>query len=90
MLPSVNAMIVQVIEPGFRGRAFGLNQAASQLATMAGPIIGGLLGAVIPIRWVFVINGVMLLVAAILVKTRKLEAQIAAARPAEQPTTMQG
>lgn len=83
VLPSVNAMIVQVIEPGFRGRAFGLNQAASQLATMAGPIIGGLLGAFIQIRWVFVINGVMLLVAAVLVKTRKLDAQIAAARSAE-------
>ncbi|KAA1183327.1 MFS transporter [Paenibacillus sp. VTT E-133280] len=83
VLPSVNAMIVQVIEPGFRGRAFGLNQAASQLATMAGPIIGGLLGAFIQIRWVFVINGVMLLVAAVLVKTRKLDSQIAAARSAE-------
>jgi DHA1 family multidrug resistance protein-like MFS transporter len=74
VLPSVNAMIVQVIEPGFRGRAFGLNQAATQLATMAGPIIGGLLGGFIPIRWVFVINGVMLLAAAVLVKTRKLAA----------------
>ncbi|AIQ22211.1 MFS transporter [Paenibacillus sp. FSL H7-0737] len=83
VLPSVNAMIVQVIEPGFRGRAFGLNQAASQLATMAGPIIGGLLGAFIQIRWVFVINGVMLLVAAVLVKTRKLDSQIAAARSVE-------
>jgi MFS family permease len=83
VLPSVNAMIVQVIEPGFRGRAFGLNQAASQLATMAGPIIGGLLGAFIPIRWVFVINGMLLLVAAVLVKVRKLDAQIAEARPAE-------
>ncbi|MNC54609.1 Major Facilitator Superfamily protein [compost metagenome] len=71
-------MIVQVIDPGFRGRAFGLNQAATQLATMAGPIIGGLLGAFIPIRWVFVINGVMLLVAAVLVKTRKLEAKVEA------------
>lgn len=90
VLPSVNAMIVQVIEPGFRGRAFGLNQAASQLATMAGPIIGGLLGAFIPIKWVFVINGLMLLVAAILVKFNRLDAQIAAARPAEQQATLQG
>lgn len=81
-------MIVQTIEPGFRGRAFGLNQAASQLATMAGPIIGGLLGAFIPIRWVFVINGVMLLVAAVLVKTRKLEAKVIAARHSGEPAAM--
>ncbi|WP_410513672.1 MFS transporter [Paenibacillus sp. BR2-3] len=83
VLPSVNAMIVQVIEPGFRGRAFGLNQAASQLATMAGPIIGGLLGAFMPIRWVFVINGILLLAAAVLVKLRKLESQISAVRAVE-------
>ncbi|MNL34857.1 Major Facilitator Superfamily protein [compost metagenome] len=78
-------MIVQVIDPGFRGRAFGLNQAATQLATMAGPIIGGLLGAFIPIRWVFVINGAMLLVAAVLVKTRKLEAKVEAVEAAHAP-----
>lgn len=89
VLPSVNAMIVQTIEPGFRGRAFGLNQAASQLATMAGPIIGGLLGAFFPIRWVFVINGVMLLVAALLVKTRKLEAKVIAARSVSDTSVMQ-
>ncbi|WP_150265311.1 MFS transporter [Paenibacillus tepidiphilus] len=80
VLPSVNAMIVQSIDPGFRGRAFGLNQAATQLATMAGPIIGGLLGGLIPIRWVFVVNGVLLLVAAVLVKTRRLEAKVEAIR----------
>ncbi|GGF83628.1 MFS transporter [Paenibacillus albidus] len=82
VLPSVNAMIVQVIEPGFRGRAFGLNQAASQLATMAGPIVGGLLGAFLPIRWVFVVNGLLLLGAALLVKTRKLDKQITATHEA--------
>jgi len=83
VLPSVNAMIVQVTEPGFRGRAFGLNQAASQLATMAGPIIGGLLGGFMPIRWVFIINGFMLLAAAVLVKIRKLESKVSAVRAVE-------
>ncbi|NUU63465.1 MFS transporter [Paenibacillus agri] len=76
VLPSINAMIVQVTESSFRGRAFGLNQSASQLATMAGPIVGGLLGGLIPIRWVFVINGLMLLGAALLVKSRRLEARL--------------
>ncbi|WP_151733182.1 MFS transporter [Paenibacillus tengchongensis] len=80
VLPSVNAMIVQAIDPGFRGRAFGLNQAATQLATMAGPIIGGALGGLIPIRWVFVVNGILLLLAAVLVKTRRLEAKVEAIR----------
>ncbi|MFF2911908.1 MFS transporter [Paenibacillus sp. NPDC057934] len=80
VLPSINAMIVQVTESSFRGRAFGLNQSASQLATMAGPIVGGLLGGLIPIRWVFVINGLMLLGAAVLVKSRRLEAKLSEVR----------
>ncbi|MFE4713102.1 MULTISPECIES: MFS transporter [unclassified Paenibacillus] len=80
VLPSINAMIVQVTESSFRGRAFGLNQSASQLATMAGPIVGGLLGGLIPIRWVFVINGLMLLGAALLVKSRRLEARLSEVR----------
>lgn len=78
VLPSINALIVQVTEPGFRGRAFSLNQSVSQLATMAGPILGGLLGAILPIRWVFVVNGLMLLAAALTVKTRRIEAQVSA------------
>jgi DHA1 family multidrug resistance protein-like MFS transporter len=89
VLPSINAMIVQVTEPSFRGRAFGLNQSASQLATMAGPIMGGLLGGLIPIRWVFVLNGLMLLAAALLVKTRKLESRLSAAHPAEHAASAQ-
>ncbi|SEU00662.1 MFS transporter [Paenibacillus sp. NFR01] len=76
VIPSVNAMIVKTIEPGFRGRAFGLNQSASQLATMAGPIIGGLLGGMMPIRGVFVINGLLLLVSAVLVKLSRLKSKL--------------
>ncbi|UVI28878.1 MFS transporter [Paenibacillus spongiae] len=71
--PSINAMIVQVTDPSFRGRAFSLNQSGTQLATMLGPIIGGVLGGWIPIRWVFIINGSMLLIAAMLLKKQRLE-----------------
>ncbi|CAM2975014.1 MFS transporter [Paenibacillus sediminis] len=70
--PSINAMIVRVTDASFRGRAFSLNQSSAQLATMAGPIIGGILGGIIPIRWVFVINGLMLVISALLVKTSGL------------------
>ncbi|MBP3966439.1 MULTISPECIES: MFS transporter [Paenibacillus] len=66
--PSINAMIVQHTESEFRGRAFSLNQSASQLATMAGPIIGGVLGGMMPIHYIFVINGSLLLLSAFLFK----------------------
>lgn len=80
VLPSINAMIVQVTERDFRGRAFSLNQSASQLATMAGPILGGMLGYLLPIRWVFIINGIMLLLAAVLLysKARAMEPRVQA------------
>ncbi|MCQ6559503.1 MFS transporter [Paenibacillus mendelii] len=71
--PSINAMIVKVTEPAFRGRAFSLNQSGTQLATMLGPMIGGVLGGWIPIRWVFIINGSMLIIAALLLKKQRLE-----------------
>ncbi len=73
VFPSINAMIVQTTEPEFRGRAFSLNQSAAQLATMAGPILGGLLGGWMPIRWIFVINGSSLVLSALLFRTKKLQ-----------------
>ncbi|MFD1956987.1 MFS transporter [Paenibacillus thailandensis] len=63
--PAINASIVKVTDSSFRGRAFSLNQSANQLATMVGPIVGGALGGWLPIRWIFVLNGIMLAGAAL-------------------------
>jgi DHA1 family multidrug resistance protein-like MFS transporter len=72
--PSLNAMIVKVTDADFRGRAFSLNQSATQLATMMGPMIGGVLAGWIPIRWVFIINGTMLMiVAGLMFRMRHME-----------------
>jgi MFS family permease len=76
--PSINAMIVKVTDPDFRGRAFSLNQSANQLGTMIGPMLGGVLGGIIPIRVVFILNGLALLVVAFLIISKKLE------KPAEK------
>ncbi|RED52566.1 MFS transporter [Cohnella lupini] len=64
--PALNAMIVKVTEADFRGRAFSLNQSATQLATMLGPMLGGVLGGWIPIRWMFIANGLLLILSALL------------------------
>ncbi len=69
--PSINAMIVKVTDPEFRGRAFSLNQSSTQIATMLGPVLGGVMGGLIPIRIVFIINGIALLATAILIRYRK-------------------
>ncbi|MEJ8545110.1 MFS transporter [Brevibacillus borstelensis] len=68
--PSLNALIVKVTDPEFRGRAFSLNQSSTQLANMIGPVLGGFLGGWIPIRTVFIINGLALLIIAALMKTK--------------------
>ncbi|SEC54612.1 MFS transporter [Paenibacillus sp. GP183] len=68
--PALSALIVKYTEPSFRGRAFSLNQSATQLGTMGGPIIGGFLGGWIGIPLVFVINGLMLVGLAFIYKLR--------------------
>ncbi|WP_179218428.1 MFS transporter [Saccharibacillus sp. O23] len=73
VFPAVNAMIVQVTKPEFRGRAFSLNQSATQIGTMAGPLIGGVLGAVMPIHWIFVVNGIALLICAFIAHYKKID-----------------
>lgn len=58
--PAINASIVKATDSSFRGRAFSLNQSANQLSMMVGPVAGGWLGGMLPIPWIFVINGLML------------------------------
>lgn len=71
--PAINALIVKVIELDFRGRAFGLNQSAIQFANMLGPILGGFLGGIVPIRVIFIMNGAALLLTALYVKSKGLD-----------------
>ncbi|TMV51349.1 multidrug efflux MFS transporter [Paenibacillus mesophilus] len=70
--PSLNALIVKSTAPEFRGRAFSLNQSANQLGNMAGPIAGGALGGWISIPVVFVLNGILLIIASATVKLQTM------------------
>jgi MFS transporter, DHA1 family, multidrug resistance protein len=63
--PSINALIVESTPSAFRGRAFGLNQSANQIGTMAGPIAGGAIGSWLSIPIVFILNGLALIFTAI-------------------------
>jgi DHA1 family multidrug resistance protein-like MFS transporter len=71
IFPALNASIAKNTDPGFRGRAFSLNQMANQLGLMLGPAIGGFLATQISIPIVFLINGILLFIVAILLKTPK-------------------
>ncbi|TNJ67388.1 multidrug efflux MFS transporter [Paenibacillus hemerocallicola] len=71
--PSLNALIVKATSPEFRGRAFSLNQSANQLGNMAGPIVGGALGGWISIPVVFVLNGMLLIIASTTIKLQTMK-----------------
>ncbi|WP_066062965.1 MFS transporter [Neobacillus soli] len=61
--PALNGLVVKSTPDDFRGRAFSLNQTANQIGGMTGPMIGGFLGGIFPIQSVFIVTGVLLLVA---------------------------
>ncbi|WP_409300072.1 MFS transporter [Peribacillus sp. SCS-155] len=63
VFPAINGLVVKSTPDDFRGRAFSLNQTANQLGGMIGPIIGGVLGGIFPAQIVFIITGVLLLIA---------------------------
>ena len=64
-LPNINATLVEVTPQDVRGRAFGLTTSAQQFGGVAGPLLGGLLGGFVPIKFVLVFTGVVLLLAAL-------------------------
>jgi len=68
--PALSSLIVKYTDPGFRGRAFSLNQSANQVGMMIGPIMGGFLGGWFGIPMVFLINGAALISVAFLYKLR--------------------
>lgn len=76
--PAINGLVVQATEPGFRGRAFGLNQSAGQVGTMIGPLVGGALGGAVGVHSVFWVTGALLLIAAVASRLRPARAYTAA------------
>lgn len=70
VFPALNALIVKVTEPEFRGRAFSLNQSANQLGNMVGPMSGGVLAGWISIPFVFVLNGLLLVITATMLRLK--------------------
>jgi DHA1 family multidrug resistance protein-like MFS transporter len=63
IFPALNGLVVQSTPEDFRGRAFSLNQTSSQIGGMIGPIIGGFLGGIVPIQGLFMVTGILLLIA---------------------------
>ncbi|MFC0333835.1 MFS transporter [Paenibacillus sepulcri] len=60
VIPALNGMLVRNTPSDFRGRAFGLNNTASQVGNMIGPGIGGAIGAAFTTHVIFAATGALL------------------------------
>ncbi len=57
IIPTFNSFITGLIPVAARGRAFGLTSSAYSLGNAFGPFIGGLIGATLDFRTVFIFSG---------------------------------
>ncbi|GAB4331874.1 MAG: multidrug efflux MFS transporter [Dehalococcoidia bacterium] len=63
MVPGTNALIAAAVPDGKHGSAFGLAASMQSMALLTGPMAGGFTGSLIGIDWVYVVIGLLLVVA---------------------------
>ncbi|SEC82559.1 MFS transporter [Paenibacillus sp. GP183] len=66
VVPCLNGLVVRFTTSDFRGRAFSLNQTATQTGNMIGPIIGGMIGSAWSIHSIFWVTGIILIFSIVL------------------------
>lgn len=71
--PSINALLAKNTEAAYRGRIFGMMFSAQQIGSMAGPLLGGLIGTYIGLKSVFLFAGFLLAGISVLLKLRPVE-----------------
>lgn len=65
VLPSANAVVAHLTPAHRRGAVFGFTAAATSAGGFIGPLTGAAVAAAVDIRWVFLLNGLMMLAAAL-------------------------
>ena len=79
IMPAIVALVASNFGPAQRPRAFGLVMSAGAMAVAAGPLIGGLMTTYLSWRWVFA--GEVVMVAGILLLTRRMADSVPTKRP---------
>lgn len=73
--PGVAALLATRVPKDLRGRAFGLNQAASSAGAIIGPLLGGVIGSFVDPRGVFLLAGLFCLAGFVWIR-RVVEPQV--------------
>ncbi|HVV95316.1 MAG TPA: MFS transporter [Hyphomicrobiales bacterium] len=60
ILPTANALVGRMVPRAERGAVYGLTASASFLGNSLGPLTGGVVGATIGLRWVFLVTAALL------------------------------
>jgi MFS family permease len=55
--PSSAALIATQIDPGFRGRAYAMQQTSRTLGLFVAPVISGTIGNYFGLNWIFIVFG---------------------------------
>ncbi|MDP3064252.1 MAG: MFS transporter [Chloroflexota bacterium] len=85
MMSTVTGLLAEAVPREKQGQAFGASQSAFSLAFGLGPLAGGALATVIGLRLVFLANGLVMFVVA-LVTWRTISVRRADALPVPQPS----
>jgi MFS family permease len=65
VIPTINTIVQRSTSEKDRGGIYGIFQSALLLGNMAGPLIGGFLSASLGLRWIFLINALIFILATI-------------------------
>ena len=61
VMPALSASLASITPNHQQGQAFGYMFAATQFGAMTGPLVGGVVAAILPMHFVYVVSGCMLL-----------------------------
>jgi DHA1 family multidrug resistance protein-like MFS transporter len=65
VIPTINTIVQRSTAEKDRGGIYGIFQSALLVGNMAGPLIGGFLSASLGLRWIFLINAAIFILATI-------------------------
>jgi MFS family permease len=68
--PNTAGLVATNVEVDFQGRAFAIQQSSRNFGSFFAPLLAGSLGSILSLRWVFIIVGLLGLIATLLIRSQ--------------------